>query len=98
MLLGYEVTLVQDGNRVHGRGHKVSENGQPLPQAQRTPIDVEGRIEGGTVVLSFREAGASRTSRGTIRWRLVPGGTDLAGRFVSDAADSSGASVGRRLR
>ena len=98
MLLGYEVTLVQDGDRVHGRGRKVSENGQPLPQGQRTPIDVVGRIENGQLVLHFTELGSSRTSRGTIRWRLVPGGANLAGRFSSDAAASSGASVGRRIR
>jgi hypothetical protein len=59
---------------------------------------VEGRIERGTVVLNFTEAGASRTSRGTIRWRLAPGGDDLEGRFTSDAANTSGASSGRRLR
>ena len=98
LLLGYVVTLEQDGNRVYGRGRKVSENGQPLPPGQRTPIDVVGRIEGGTVVLNFTEIGASRTSRGTIRWRLSPGAGNLSGRFTSDAAASSGASVGRRVR
>jgi hypothetical protein len=97
MLLGYEVTLVQEGSRVYGHGVKVSENGVLLPRARRTPIDVAGRIENGQVVLNFTETGASRTSRGTIRWRMA-GGDDVEGRFTSDAADSSGASSGRRLR
>jgi serine/threonine-protein kinase len=97
MRLGYEMTLVQDGNRVSGHGRKVSENGVPLPQAQRTPIAVAGRIEDGQVILHFTETGAERTSRGTIRWRVAPGAAGVEGRFSSDAADSSGVSVGRRL-
>ena len=98
MLLGYEVTLVQEGNRVYGQGRKVSENGVLLPRTQRTPIEVAGRIERGQVVLNFTEIGGSRTSRGTIRWRVNPGDDDVQGRFTSDAADSSGASSGRRVR
>ena len=98
MLLGYEITLVQEGNRLYGGGLKVSENGVLLPRARRTPIDVAGRIENGQVVLNFTETGASRTSRGTIRWRVAPGDDDVEGRFSSDAAGTSGASSGRRLR
>ena len=98
MLLGYELNLQQDGNRLYGQGRKVSENGVMLPRAQRTPIEVAGRIQNGQVVLSFTEIGGSRTSRGTIRWRVSPGDDDVEGRFTSDAADSSGASSGRRLR
>jgi serine/threonine-protein kinase len=95
--LGYEVTLVQEGNRIYGQGQKVSENGTRLPAAQRTPIDVAGRVEDGQVVLYFTEIGANRTSRGTIRWRLAPVDGSLEGRFASDAANSSGVSQGRRL-
>jgi len=98
MLLGYEVNLVQEGNRVYGQGRKMSENGVLLPRTQRTPIEVAGRIENGQVVLNFTEIGGSRTSRGTIRWRVAPGDDDVQGRFTSDAADSSGASSGRRVR
>jgi hypothetical protein len=95
--LGYEVTLVQEGNRIYGQGQKVSENGTRLPAAERTPIDVAGRVEDGQVVLYFTEIGANRTSRGTIRWRLAPVDGSLEGRFASDAANSSGVSQGRRL-
>jgi hypothetical protein len=94
--LGYELTLFQEGRRVYGQGHKVAENGRALPQGQRTPIDVAGRIEDGEVVLHFTEIGSARTSRGTIRWRVQPEATGLAGRFTSDAANSSGSSRARR--
>jgi hypothetical protein len=97
MRLGYQVTLFQEGDRVYGQGRKVSENGVELPEGQRTPIDVAGRIEDGQVVLYFTEIGASRTSRGTIRWRLAPADGNLEGRFATDAANSSGVSHGRRL-
>jgi hypothetical protein len=96
MNLGYRLNLVQDGNRVHGRGQKISEDGVLLLPSQRTPIEVEGRIEGDQLVLHFTEIGARRVSRGTMRWRLGPGMT-LRGRFSSDAADSSGPSIARRL-
>jgi hypothetical protein len=96
MNLGYRLNLVQDGVRVHGRGQKISENGVSLLPSQRTPIEVEGRIEGDQLVLHFTEIGSERTSRGTMRWRMGPGST-LRGRFSSDAADSSGSSVARRL-
>jgi hypothetical protein len=95
--LGYRLNLVQAGNRVRGHGRKVSENGVPLPPDQRTPIEVVGHIENGELVLYFTEIGAARTSRGTIRWRVEPGGSDFQGRFASDAADSRGVSSGRRL-
>jgi hypothetical protein len=96
MNLGYRLNLVQDGQRVHGRGQKISENGVMLLPSQRTPIEVEGRILGDQLVLHFTEIGSQRTSRGTMRWRFGPGST-LRGRFSSDAADSSGPSVARRL-
>jgi serine/threonine-protein kinase len=96
MNLGYRLNLVQDGNRVHGRGQKISENDVLLLPSQRTAIEVEGRIEGNQLVLHFTEIGARRTSRGTMRWRIAPGSM-LRGRFSSDAAESSGPSVARRL-
>jgi hypothetical protein len=96
--LGYRVTLQQEGGRVYGRGIKVSENGILLPEEQRTPIFVDGHIEGGTLVLNFVEHGAQRSSTGTIRWRITPGAGALQGRFSSDAAQSSGTSVAHRLR
>jgi hypothetical protein len=98
MRLGYRLTLQQEGNRVFGRGRKYTENGVLLPAEQRTAISVDGRIEGQYLVLSFTEQGASRTSAGTIRLLIAPGGGALQGRFASDAAESSGTSVARRVR
>jgi hypothetical protein len=94
--LGYEVDLYQEGNRVYGQGHKVSENGRVLPQSLRTPIDLAGRIEDGQLVLHFTEIGTTRTSRGTIRWSVAPGTSQLQGRFATDAANSTGSSRARR--
>lgn len=98
MRLGYRLNLQQDGDRVYGHGRKVSENGVPLPADQRTEISVEGRIEGQYLVLSFVEEGGLRSSAGTIRWLIAPGAGSMQGRFASDAAQSSGTSVARRLR
>lgn len=96
--LGYRLTLEQDGNRVFGRGRKYMENGVLLPPERRTSITVDGRLEGQYLVLQFVEQGAWRTSTGTIRWLVSPGAGSLQGRFASDAAQSSGASLARRLR
>ena len=94
--LGYRVNLWQDGDRIHGRGFKTSENGVMLLPSQRTRIEVEGRIEGNELVLHFTDIGRDRTSRGTIRYRLGLGGA-LRGRFSSDAANSSGPSSAHRV-
>jgi len=96
--LGYRLTLQQERGRVYGRGVKVSENGVALPEERRTPIFVDGRVEGGSLVLHFVEHGSERSSTGTIRWQLSPGGDALQGRFSSDVAQSSGTSVAHRLR
>jgi eukaryotic-like serine/threonine-protein kinase len=96
--LGYRVTLQQEGDRVYGRGRKLSENGVLLPEDRRTPIFVDGHIEGGYVVLNFVEHGAQRSSTGTIRWPVNPGAGALQGRFSSDVAQSSGTSTAHRLR
>jgi len=94
--LGYRLTLRQNGSRITGSGLKVSENGTPV--GSRTPITVSGRIEGSTVVLTFTEQGATRTSAGTFRWKLSPDGSSLRGSFWSDAANTNGPSSARRVR
>jgi hypothetical protein len=94
--LGYSLTLRQEGSRIVGSGVKVTENGAPV--GTRTPISVSGRIAGSSVVLSFTEVGAARTSAGTFRWRLSPDGTLLAGTFRSDVANANGPSSARRVQ
>jgi eukaryotic-like serine/threonine-protein kinase len=93
---GYRLTLQQDGNRVSGRGRKYTEDGVLLPAEQRTPIRVDGQIDGQYLVLNFVEQGAWGSSSGTIRWLIAPG--SLQGRFASDAEDGGGTSVARRVR
>jgi hypothetical protein len=94
--LGYRVTLRQSGSRITGSGVKVSENGTPA--GSRTPITISGRIEGSSLVLTFTEQGATRSSSGTFRWQLSEDGTRLRGSFWSDAANTNGPSSARRVR
>jgi hypothetical protein len=95
--LGYVVNLRQEGNACMARDERFRRTAPALPPSQRTPIEVAGRIEGGQLVLQFTEIGASRTSRGTIRWNLTSEDGAYAGRFASDAADSRGAASAHRL-
>ena len=99
MRLGYRLDLSEQGNRVWGRGRKYTENGALLPPDRRTPITVDGRVEGQYLILNFVEQGGARSSAGTIRWLITPGaGARSPARFASDAAQSSGTSSARRLR
>jgi penicillin-binding protein 1A len=95
--LGYRLQLEQDGDRITGRGQKWSEDGRPVPAAGRTPLTVTGTIEGGRVTLQFTERGARRSTSGSFSWRLSASGASLRGTFWSNAADTSGASVARRM-
>ena len=94
--LGYRLKLTHQGARISGSGLKWMENGRPLPPAQRTPIDVDGVVEEGRVVLRFTEYGTSRTSSGQFTYAISDPGV-LQGTFVSDAADSKGSSRARRM-
>ena len=99
MRLGYVLTLHQDeSGRITGDGEKTSENGAPLPPGQRSPIAVTGRVENGTVTLSFTEKGALRSSTGSFRWQVAPDHARLSGSFASDAAGSRGSSSAQRVR
>jgi hypothetical protein len=90
LVLGYLLTLEQDGARLRGEGVKWTENGRPLSRSAQTPIMLEGTIgDDGALQLAFTESGLRRTSRGAFTLRLVEDGS-LSGRFRSDAARSSG--------
>jgi serine/threonine-protein kinase len=95
--VGYRLRLRQDGKHISGSGEKVSENGVLLLPSQRTPITVNGTVEGSQVVLRFNEQGTERSSGGVFRWRLSPDGSSLEGQFSSDAASSRGTSVASRV-
>ena len=92
MQVGFRLRINQQGKRFTAKGEKFSENGQTLPAASRTPIQVTGSIEGDKVVATFVEDGRMRRTNGRFVWR-VQNGDELAGTFVSTAANSSGRSA-----
>jgi cytoskeleton protein RodZ len=96
LLLGYELHLEQDGDRVTGVGRKVIENGSGIASRGQTPIAVNGVVEGDRLTLNFVEGGAQRSSQGT--FTLTRNGGLLRGRFTSDAARSAGTVEARRVR
>jgi len=58
---GYRLQLEQRDNRVAGTGYQVSENGKPLPDTARSPVEVDGTIEGNriSVTVVSRTPGSS---------------------------------------
>lgn len=97
--LGFRVYLRQDGDRLTGHGEKIQENGRSLPGARRTPIDLEGSVDGREVTLRFTERGAQRESAGTLRLTLTPDRSTMTGSFRSGAASArGGARMLRSLR
>ena len=93
MEVGFRLKLNQQGKQFTGQGEKFSENGQTLPVADRTPIQVTGSIDGDNVVATFVEDGRMRRTNGRFVWKLQNRGDQLAGTFVSTAANSSGSSA-----
>ncbi len=93
MQVGFRLVINQKGKQFTAKGEKFSENGQTLPAVSRTPIHVKGSIEGDKIVATFVEDGRMRRTNGRFIWRLQSGGDELAGTFVSTAANSSGRSA-----
>jgi hypothetical protein len=93
MEVGFRLTINQNGNEFTAKGVKFSENGQTLPAARRTPIELKGSIQGDKVVATFIEDGRARRTNGRFIWKLQNGRDGLAGTFVSNAANSSGRSA-----
>jgi penicillin-binding protein 1A len=95
--LGYRIKLEQEGDRIVGRGQKWTENGRTLSSSARTPITVTGTIDGREVKLTFTEQGTRRSVNGGFSWTLSGDRTALRGSFWSNAADTSGKSLARRM-
>ena len=93
MQVGFRLKINQHGKQFTAKGEKFSENGQTLPAAGRTPIQLTGSIEGDKVVATFVEDGRMRRTNGRFVWRVQNGGDGLAGTFVTTAAKSSGKSA-----
>ena len=95
---GYRLLLQQEGDRVVGRGFKLSENGVAVSEEERTAIEVEGHVEGTNLVLTYVERGGGAYNSGSMRWAIAPDGRGLSGRFAADVGQGGGASVARRVR
>ena len=93
MQFGFRLKVNQRGKQFTAKGEKFSENGQTLPAASRTPIEMTGSIEGDKVVATFIEDGRTRRTNGRFVWKVQNGGDGLAGTFVTTAANSSGKSA-----
>jgi penicillin-binding protein 1A len=98
MRLGYQIELAQQGGRVFGQGRKLSENGRPIPGAARTAIELNGTVYRDHVTLSFRERGTRRSSGGMFSFSVSPDSRGLGGTFRSDAANTSGVAVAKKLQ
>ena len=94
--IGYRVRLKQQGVRVSGTGYRAMENGHIIPLRQRTPITVEGRLDGRRLELLFTELGAGGTRGGTWVMRVADNAS-LRGTFWSDATQSKGSALATRL-
>ncbi len=93
MEVGFELAINQTGNEFTGKGQKVSENGRSLAGPSRTPIVVQGTIDGDKVEATFSESGARRNTSGRFVWRIDRAKGGLTGRFATTAARSSGRSA-----
>lgn len=94
--LGFRFDVVQEGDRVRGRGKKVAENGRTLGGDARSPISFDGRVDGRTLTATFRELGARRTITGVFAWTLSADGRTLHGSFHDTTLGAGGSSSGRR--
>jgi len=96
MKIGFALSINQTGTSFTGTGQKVSENGRSLPAGSRTPIQVQGSINGDRIEATFIEEGTTRKSNGRFVWRLDKAGRGLTGKFATTAARSSGKSAATR--
>jgi hypothetical protein len=96
MEIGFNLSIEQSGKGFTGKGEKVSENGRSLPRGSRTPIQVQGSINGDRVEAIFYEQGATRKTNGRFVWRIDKAG-GLSGTFITNAARSSGKSTARKV-
>jgi hypothetical protein len=96
MEISFRLRIEKTGKDFTASGEKVSENGRNLPAASRTPIRVNGSIQGAEVVATFVEDGTTRRTNGRFIWKLQGENGPLSGTFVSAAANSSGKSAATR--
>src|SRR5215212_9497175 len=96
MQIAFNLSIQQSGKGFTGQGEKVSENGRSLPPGSRTPIQVQGSINGDKIEATFFEQGTTRKTNGRFVWRVDKAG-ELTGTFNSTAARTSGKSTARKV-
>lgn len=94
--LGYHLVISQTGTEFTAEGEKLSENGRPMDESERTPIHVTGSVDQDGATATFVEEGLRRKTSGRFVWTITGDGNHLRGTFISAAAKSSGSSVAVR--
>ena len=94
--LGYHLVISQTGTEFTAEGEKLSENGRPMDESERTPIHLTGSVDQDGATATFVEEGLRRKTSGRFVWTITADGNRLRGTFVSTAAKSSGSSVATR--
>jgi hypothetical protein len=94
--IGYRFRLKQEGVRVSGTGYRAMENGRIIPLRQRSPITLEGKLDGRRLELLFAELGARGTSGGALVLRVADDAS-LRGTFWNDATQSKGNALATRV-
>lgn len=94
--IGFAVSINQTGRTFTAQGQKISENGRSLPASSRTPIQLQGTIDGDKIEATFFEQGTLRKTSGRFVWKIDPASGALTGTFASTAARTSGKSTARR--
>jgi hypothetical protein len=96
--IGYHLVISQTGTEFKADGEKISENGRPMADSERTPIHMTGSVNNNSVSATFVEEGQRRSTSGRFEWTVTIDGNQLRGTFSSTAAKSSGSSVATRDR
>jgi len=94
--IGFALSINQTGKTFTAKGHKISENGRRLPASSRTPIELQGVINGDKIEATYSEEGAIRKTNGRFVWQIDRASGALTGVFASTAAHSSGKSTATR--
>lgn len=96
--VGYRVRLRQRGVNVSGSGYRAMENGRIIALRQRTPIVVEGKLDGHRLELLFTERSATGTNGGTVVMRVADEAS-MRGTFWNDAGgqQSRSSAFARRI-
>jgi hypothetical protein len=94
--VGFALSINQTGKTITAQGQKISENGRSLPASERTPIQLNGAINGDLIEATFFEQGSWRKTSGRFVWKIDRAGSRLTGTFASSAARARGESTAKR--